>query len=89
MKVILITYDLKKPGQNYTELYNEIKGCGEWKHPLESVWVIKIEDDIKIETICDKLLKKMDNNDNLFVVDITNNHCNGWLSKNFWTWLNQ
>lgn len=35
-KTFLITYDLKKPGQSYSELYEAIKNVGYRQHPLES-----------------------------------------------------
>ncbi len=89
MKTLLITYDLKKPGQNYSELYDAIKDCGDWRHPLESVWVVKTMggDDADVRIICDKLRRKMDSNDLLFVVDITKRDCNGWMPESFWDWL--
>lgn len=33
-KIFLITYDLKEPGQDYSELYEAIKGLGDWQHPI-------------------------------------------------------
>ena len=32
--IVLITYDLKQPGRNYTDLYEAIKSLGDWQHPL-------------------------------------------------------
>jgi len=35
-----ISYDLNKPGQNYNELYSEIKSLGSWCHPADSTWYV-------------------------------------------------
>jgi len=86
-KFFLITYDLKSPGQNYNKLYESIKAFGEWQHPLESTWFIKVSNDINAETIYNSVRPNMDSNDNLFIVDITDRNYYGWLSKNFWPWF--
>lgn len=38
--VYLITYDLKKPGQDYSNVHDAIKSCGTWWHYLESTWLV-------------------------------------------------
>lgn len=86
-KLFLITYDLKKPGQNYTELYDSIKSCGDWQHPLESMWVVKVGTLASSNDIYKLLRPKIDDNDSLFVVDITDRDRQGWLAKTFWEWL--
>ncbi len=88
-KIFLITYDLKEPGQDYSELYEAIKGLGDWQHPLESVWMVKVNDFIVAQNIYDTLRPQIDENDLLFIVDITDRNCQGWLSKTVWTWLNK
>lgn len=87
-KLFLITYDLKKPGQNYTELYDAIKNLGDWQHPLESTWVVKVSSFITAEDIYARIHPTMDKSDYLFVVDITDKNYYGWLSRNFWSWIN-
>ena len=86
-KLFLITYDLKKPGQNYTELYDSIKGCGQWQHPMESTWVVKVSNLTSSNDIYNLLRPKIDDNDFLFVVEITDQDRQGWLAKTFWEWL--
>ncbi len=85
-KFFLITYDLKRPGQNYSNLYESIKALGEWQHPMESTWFVKVGNEIKADTIYNSLRPNMDSNDNLFIVDVTDRNYYGWLSKNFWPW---
>lgn len=38
--VYLISYDLKYPGRDYTQLISEIKTLGLWAKPLESLWLV-------------------------------------------------
>ena len=90
MKLFLITYDLKQPGRNYTELYELIKtlaGDNCWQHPLESTWVVKMNDNISVNGITTKLRVAMDAKDSLFVVEITGMNYEGWLPRSFWDWM--
>lgn len=86
-KIFLITYDLKKPGQNYNEFYETIKGCGEWQHPLESTWVVKVGSNYSSNDIYNQLRPRIDDGDLMFVVDITDQDRQGWLAKTFWEWI--
>ena len=86
--IVLITYDLKQPGRNYTELYDTIKSLGDWQHPLESTWFVNVADDVSLDDIVERLKAKADKNDFFFAVEITT-HYQGWLPKSFWTWINQ
>lgn len=85
-KTFLITYDLKRPGQSYSELYKAIKDLGDWQHPLESMWMVKLRNSTA-QNIYETLRPQIDENDLLFIVDITNQNCQGWLSKAVWRWL--
>jgi hypothetical protein len=41
MRRYLISYDLYRPGINYSEFTAEIKRLGEdWEHPLANLWII-------------------------------------------------
>ena len=82
--ILLITYDLNKPGQDYTSLYSAIKEADTWWHYLDSTWVIST--DLSIDEWCENLLEHMDENDHLFVVEIRRNYC-GWLPNKAWDWL--
>ncbi|MGI6521033.1 MAG: hypothetical protein ACOX2D_07840 [Fermentimonas sp.] len=88
-KFFLITYDLKHPERNYSELYEAIKNLGEWWHPLESTWVVKTpEDETSSSIIYNKLRDKMAYNDGLFIIRIHNNEdYQGWLPQSFWNWF--
>lgn len=65
----IITYDLKKQGQNYECLSEKIKSYGTWAHLQGSVWIVK--SDKKSSEIRDHLKACLDENDQLFVAKLT------------------
>lgn len=81
----IIEYDLQQPGRDYVALYNAIKGYGTWAHVTESTWLIKT-DETCIQ-VRDKLIELMDNNDRLFVGELSgaaawhNTICKGQFLK--------
>lgn len=89
VRLFLITYDLHSPEQNYTGLYEAIKGVGSsWAHPMESMWVVKsLNVSQSAEGVYNTIKNNIDKYDSLFVVDITDCNRQGWLPKSFWEWL--
>ena len=84
----LITYDLKNPGKNYNELYDGIKQLGRaWWHYMDSVWLIQTQ--LSVDDCNNNLRPFMDNNDYIFVVDITNQARQGWLPEKAWNWIRE
>lgn len=82
----LITYDLIGPkNRDYENISEKIKNFPRWAHVLESAWIVKSEKSTK--EIRDELLSFMDNNDRLFVSQLTgqcswnnlNNELSHWL----------
>ncbi len=69
MYTYLISYDLRAPGKNYTDLHNHLKNYSDWAKPLESVWLIRSNS--KPSEVRDAARKRMDANDHIFVVDVT------------------
>lgn len=69
MATLLIGYDLKTPGKDYTDLWNKVKNLGAWWHNLDSTWIVRC-DKTPVQ-VRDELLSVMDKNDELLVVDIT------------------
>lgn len=90
MKVFLISYDLRKVGQNYTSLYDSIKSLStNWQHPMESFWGVQVSDDVNAQSIYERLRPSIDENDSLFIMEIKGTtDRQGWMPKTFWTWLN-
>jgi len=86
MSVMLIGYDLRKPGQDYVPLFDEIKRLGEWWHCLDSTWMVNTT--VSVEQARNRLLTKMDQNDQLLVITVvrpaawslTNPICSQWLT---------
>lgn len=68
---IFISYDLKTPGQNYNDLIEQIKRLGDWAHVQDSLWHVK--SNLNTTQIRDVLLHHIDKNDNLLVIDASNN----------------
>ena len=64
--IVLITYDLKQPGRNYTPLYETIKSLGEWQHPLESTWFVQIDEETDLNEVVELLKKSADKGDLFF-----------------------
>ena len=87
-KPYLISYDLNKSDKDYESLYKAIKDCsnGYWARILKSVWLISSELDVK--NIYNNLIKVMDSNDSLFVVEVTSNYT-GYLNKAMWPYLKE
>lgn len=84
--IVLVTYDLKQPDRNYDALYAAIKQSGTvWWHYLESVWLIRTE--MNPAQCFDRIRPNMDENDSLFIVDISHKPHQGWLPKDAWEWI--
>ncbi len=65
----IICYDLCAPGRNYDELYKTLKSYDVWAHVTESTWFVKTSE--SCVQVRNNLLSKMDNNDRLFVAELT------------------
>lgn len=82
--IVLVTYDLKKSGHNYTPFYDALKKQGTWWHYLSSTWLL---DTRKTPQDISRALRPfMDEADSLFVTEITTNN-SGYLSKKAWDWI--
>lgn len=77
MNKYLITYDLKKPGQNYSQLYDAIKALGPWWHYMSSTWIIK-SDIFTANDISHRLIPYIDRVDNLLIVKISIHDMQGY-----------
>ena len=51
--------------------------------PLESMWMVKVNDFVVAQNVYDSLRPQIDENDLLFIVDITDRNCQGWLLRLF------
>jgi hypothetical protein len=83
--VLLITYDLHRPLQNYTGLHEAIKRIGTWWHHLESTWLV--ETTLTPQQVWERIATQVDKDDRVFVVRVTSSN-SGWLTQDAWNWLN-
>ena len=85
--VLLVTYDLNKPGQDYPDLYDAIKNCSSsWWHFLDSTWLI--DTNLSTSQVSDQLRKEIDKNDSLLVIRVHGDYT-GWLPEKAWQWLRE
>lgn len=84
MRPYCVSYDLKKPGQNYAGLIDELKKCAEWWHYLGSTWLVTTNE--SVHQLSARLRQVIDKNDDLLVIGITNDH-DGWLPPDAWPWI--
>lgn len=87
MAAYLVTYDLNKPGANYDALYERIKSYGTWCHLVDSTWIVVST--ATAQAVYDHLKPALDADDNIFVVNISGQARQGWLSKTKWDWINK
>lgn len=85
MPVLLVTYDLNKPGQDYSDLLKTIKGYAYAKLSESSYAILT---DKSPQTIYDQLKPTIDKNDNLYVINLKRPYSgqgpqevNNWLEK--------
>lgn len=85
MKSYIISYDLNKPGQDYNSLYEAIKTYSNWCHPHKSIWIIKSDD--TASAIHKNLMKYIDINDTILVVNLSREAAWNNLSQKNSDWL--
>ncbi|MGA0532101.1 hypothetical protein [Hansschlegelia sp. KR7-227] len=84
MTIILVTYDLKKPGRNYADVHTYLRQYTHCKH-LESVYLL--DTSASTGKIRDDLTKLIDNDDITFVVKLARDWsswdylCSDWLNR--------
>jgi hypothetical protein len=66
-----ISYDLKEPGKNYDRVIQAVKTLGSWAKIHYSFWYVK--SDLTAAEARDALVRVIDTNDSVYVVDATNN----------------
>jgi len=72
VNTLLISYDLKSPGKDYSKLLDYLKSYGNWAKPLESFWLIRTT--YTAEQVRNAVVGYIDQNDKIFVIDVTSRH---------------
>lgn len=83
--IYIITYDLRKVGQNYDSLYEKIKSLGQVIHPLQNLWIL--DTGYNITVVRDQLKTTVDSNDLIFVAQLHKGDYSAWMSQEAHTWL--
>jgi hypothetical protein len=86
MAIYSVSYDLSNPGQNYSQLIEELESSPDWWHYLQSTWLISTRE--TAHQLSKRLLGHMDANDKLLVIEVRM-HFDGWLPEDAWDWINQ
>jgi hypothetical protein len=68
MRVLLVSYDLRKPGQNYQPLWDRLAAWGAYRGLL-SMWFVE-SDTVAAEALRDDLSRYVDANDGIFVCEL-------------------
>lgn len=86
MRTYIISYDLNKH-KNYPALYEAIKAISNnWCHPLDSTWFVVT--DLNAIQIRDRILKVIDEDDDLIVARTESSDCAWHLhDKDVSSWL--
>ena len=87
--IYLISYDIDERLSDYSSLKEAIKSYGDYQHPMETVWFIRVDEDISVNEVADRLRSYLHyDDDHIFVVEIPRGiPRQGWLPKSFWKWL--
>lgn len=85
--IVLVSYDLNKPGKDYEALYDTLRTADSWWHFLDSTWILSTS--LSVESWGEKIRRVIDENDSVLVVDISKKKRDGWLSTDAWKWLRQ
>ena len=72
----VISYDLRKPGQNYQSLYDALENIGA-KRVLQSQWGVR-RNNTTAKNLRDHFRKYMDSNDRILVTSIDGHDWAGW-----------
>ena len=79
--VYVVSYDLRKPGQDYKGLFDELEASPSWWHYLESTWLIATSE--SANELYNRLRKHLDGGDSILIIQ-AGTDMQGWLPKKAW-----
>ena len=87
MKLLLVTYNLKNAGKDYSGFYNVLRDATLWWHYIDSTWLLKTSD--SPSDLRGKLKPHMDEiADSLLIIEVNDSY-GGWLPQKAWDWINK
>lgn len=89
--IYLISYEIHEQQYDYSSLKEAIKSYGDYQHPMESVWFVRVPEYIDANGITERLREHFHStHDHIFVMQVPDDAPRqGWLPKSFWKWLRQ
>lgn len=88
--IYLIAYEINEQLYDYSDLKEKIKAYGDYQHPMETLWFIRVRDNISVNDVSENLRSHLHNNDHIYVMSVSQNVARqGWLPRTFWKWLKQ
>jgi hypothetical protein len=84
--VYMVSYDLRKPGQDYAGIYDALQSFPSWWHYLDTTWMIVSE--LDPAGVFERLAPHLDQNDSLIVMEAVNRKA-GWLPQKAWEWIDE
>lgn len=84
--LLIVSYDLRKPGQNYSGLWDELKNSPRWWHYLDSTWLVATSE--TASQLYNRLLQHLDKGDSILIIEAGKN-IQGWLPQEAWDWIRQ
>ena len=84
MRAYIVSYDLNKPGQNYENLYEELKKSPRWWHFWDATWIIATSESPK--QIWSRMKPHTDSSDNVLIIRACADY-SGFLPKKAWEWI--
>lgn len=88
--VYLIGYEINEQLHDYSVLKEAIKSYGDYQHPMETIWFIRVNSSLDVDSLTRSLRPHIFDNDHIFVMQVNNTiPRQGWLPRSFWKWLRQ
>ena len=85
MKTIQVNYDLSEPGRNCDGLLKYLSSFARWTRVLDSMWIIRTTK--SEETVRDELMRFVDSNDRVVVLDVTDDSWAANFTSDSTNWM--
>lgn len=89
--IYLIAYEINEQLHDYSDLKEAIKAYGDYQHPMETLWFIRVNDALSVNDVSENLRSYLHfTNDHIYVMQVPQDVARqGWLPRTFWKWLKQ